>query len=104
MSVCPMASSANYSSQQVALSPIRNCFRASATLSSQGSLSTDAEGSSGSRWKFFKALGCLKLSLSRRRMSPAAMKTGGSRESVLSMLIWNANRDLNDQAAVVTQE
>ena len=65
------------------------------TLSSQGSLRTEADGSSGSRWKFFRAFGCRKLSLNLRRMSPAAMKMGGSRESVLSMLICNKNRIKN---------
>ncbi len=44
------------------------------TFSSHGSLSTLAEGSSGSRLKL--DAGSFRHSLRRRRMSPAAMNTG----------------------------
>ncbi len=47
------------------------------TFSSHGSFRTDADGSSGSLIKFVR--GCLRFSLRRRLMSPAAMKTGSLR-------------------------
>lgn len=57
-------------------------------MHSHGSLSTEADGSSGSRLKLdFGSL--LMLSERRRRTSPAAMNTG-SRESVESMLIMDS--------------
>jgi len=57
------------------------------SFSSHGSFSAAAEGSSGSCVKAARRESC-NDSDNRRRISPAAMNTGGSRESLDSWLNW----------------